>query len=303
MDISIIIISYNTKDVTRQCLDSIFQYTKDIEFEVIVVDNGSTDGSKEMLNSYPDIKYIQSGGNIGFGKANNLGYKYCCGRYVLLLNSDTYLLNNAIKLFADAFDKLPHDVGCAGCKLKSSDGSHNHSFGLLPDLKETVYGILGLYCRPFGIRFKRFNERDYDDINQLEVEYVMGADLCIRREVVEQCGLFDPDFFMYYEESEMQYRYRTAGYKSVIVSGPEIVHLECVSTKADGKKYSYRNRKMFFESYKLYMKKRYPWYKYMLFRMILVFQFPIFFASYYTLKESLSMIALLFTPVRPDIHE
>ena len=97
MNISIIIVNYNTREVTKQCLDSIFKWTKDVSFEVIVVDNNSHDGSKEMLASYPNIKYVQSGGNLGFGKANNLGYKFSSGRYILLLNSDTYLLNNAIK--------------------------------------------------------------------------------------------------------------------------------------------------------------------------------------------------------------
>lgn len=303
MDISIIIVNYNTCNITRKCLDSIFKWTHDVTFEVIVVDNDSYDGSKDMLSSYQGIKYVQSGRNLGFGKANNLGYKVSTGRYVLLLNSDTFLLNNAIKHFVDEFEKLEENVGCIGCRLQAPDGSANHSFGLIPNLTMALKGAIGIYLRPFGVSFKRFNEHDFDGIDKLEVEYVIGADLCIRREVVEKCGLFDPDFFMYYEESEMQSRYQKAGYKSMIVSTPKIVHLECVSTKKKGKKYTYHNRSMFFGSYILYMKKKYGWFKYILFRFLFLFYIPIFFASYYSFIESLKMVCMAFSPVKTDKHE
>ena len=139
-----------------------------------------------------------------------------------------------------------------------------------------------------------------DTSKSKEVEYVTGADICIRREVIEQCGLFDPDFFMYYEESEMQYRYSKAGFKSMIVPSPLIVHLECMSTKVEHKKYSYSNRQMFFNSYLLFMKKRCSWIGYIIFRIAFVFQFPIFLAPYYSCKEKFGMIALMFKPAKPD---
>ena len=300
MDISIIIVNYNTKDITRQCLDSIFDKTKNVKFEVIVVDNDSNDGSKEMLSKYDRIKYVQSGTNLGFGKANNLGYSKAVGRYVLLLNSDTYLLNNAIKLFVDAFDKLDDSVGCIGCRLKDPDGNYNHSFGKIPDLTGALKAAVSFYLKPFGIKLCRFNERKYDCQEAFEVDYIIGADLCIRRNCIEKCGLFDPDFFMYYEESELQNRYKKNGFKSMIVSGPEIVHLECASTKKQGKKYTYRNRRMFFSSYILYMKKKYGFWGYGLFRFIFLFYIPIFFASYYSLKESFEMVKMALSPIKKD---
>ena len=267
MNISIIIVNYNTKVVTKQCLDSIFKWTKDVSFEVIVVDNDSHDGSKEMLTSYPNIKYVQSGGNLGFGKANNLGYKYSSGRYILLLNSDTYLLNNAIKCFVNEFDKLPSTVGCIGGWLRSPDGSTNNSYGQIPNIYSAINNSLGLYLRVLGIR--PTPKKEYDDTAKSKhVEYVMGADICIRREVVEKCGMFDPDFFMYYEESEMQNRYRQSGYTSMIVPTPLIVHLECVSSKVENKKYSYSNRQTFFNSYMLYMKKTCSPLVYLFFRIV-----------------------------------
>lgn len=298
MDISVIIVNYNTKDVTRQCLNSIFEKTKDVQFEVIVVDNDSSDGSKEMLSSYNGIKYIQSGTNLGFGKANNLAYTYASGKYILLLNSDTYLLNNAIKLFVEEFEKMDESVGCIGCRLKDPNGNYNHSFGQIPDLKGAMKAAVGFYLKPFGIRFRSFDERNYDCYDVFEVGYVMGADLCIRKSVIEKQGLFDPDFFMYYEESEMQNRYKKNGFKSMIVSGPEIVHLENASTKKQGKKYTYKNRRMFFGSYILYMKKKYGFFRYGLFRFIFLFFIPIFFASYYSLRESFEMVKMTLSPIK-----
>ena len=299
MNISIILVNYNTREVTKQCLDSIFKWTKDVSFEVIVVDNDSHDGSKEMLASYPNIKYVQSGGNLGFGKANNLGYKFSSGRYILLLNSDTYLLNNAIKCFVDEFDKLPPSVGCIGGWLRSQDGDINNSYGQIPDIYSAMNNSFGLYLRVLGIKPKQKKEND-DPAKSKQVEYVMGADICIRREVVEKCGMFDPDFFMYYEESEMQSRYRQSGYTSMIVPTPLIVHLECVSSKVANKKYSYANRQTFFNSYMLYMKKTCSPLVYLFFRIVFLFQFPIFLASYYTLKEKLEMLALMFKPAKAD---
>lgn len=298
MDISIIIVNYNTRKVTVECLDSIFTQTKDVDFEVIVVDNASNDDSVAVLAEYPNIRLIKSKENLGFGKANNLGFTYTIGKYILLLNSDTILLNNAIKIFFDEFEKLDKNVACIGTRLLSIDGSYNHSFGVLPSIAVTIKSILNLYLRILGIRLKGFDERTFDGLEKFEVQYVIGADLCIRRDVIEKLGLFDPDFFMYYEESEMQFRYHRSGYDMMIVSGPNIVHLECVSTQVKGKKYTYKNRKMFFCSMFLYMKKRYSYSKYLLFRFIFLFYFPVFFASYYSGKEKLGMIKMLFTSIK-----
>lgn len=299
MDISVIIVNYNTKDITKQCLDSIYKWTKDVDFEVIVVDNASSDGSQTMLESYPEINYVQSGANLGFGKANNLGFQHSNGRYILLLNSDTYLLNNALKAFVDEFDDLPETVGCIGGWLRSPDGTPNHSYSRIPSLTTAIKTAFGIYGRLFGKKPQSQMIND-DTAKSKEVEYVTGADICIRRTVIEQCGMFDPDFFMYYEETEMQYRYSKAGFKSMIVPTPMIVHLECMSTKVEHKKYSYSNRHMYFNSYLLFMKKRCSWIGYVIFRMVFIFQFPIFLAPYYSCKEKLGMLALMFKPAKPD---
>ncbi|UVV84289.1 glycosyltransferase [Bacteroides thetaiotaomicron] len=105
MDVSVIIVNYNTKALTKSCIESIFSETCGIEFEVILVDNASSDGSKELFQIDERIIFIESNVNLGFGKANNLGYKYATGKYIFLLNSDTLLKNNAIKLFFDFAEK------------------------------------------------------------------------------------------------------------------------------------------------------------------------------------------------------
>lgn len=292
MDISVIIVNYNTYSVTKKCLDSIFEQTKDVSFEVIVVDNNSSDGSSEMLKNYPGIIFIQSGTNLGFGRANNLGYIKTTGEYILLLNSDTYLLNNALKCFVDEFRKMGENVSCLGAKLFKPDFSPNHSFQKLPSLFSDFRNMCDIYLRRLNIHLKSFNERDFDNIDCFPVEYITGADLCIRRSIIERFGLFDPDYFMYFEETDMQNRYRNAGLTNFIVSTPKIVHLEGTSSKQK----SFKNRRMFTTSLIMYRKKNYGTVRYLLSRLFLILSVPIYFASYYSLSESLKMVKLIFTP-------
>lgn len=118
MNVSVIIVNYNTKELTKNCLASIFEKTKNIDFEVIVSDNGSTDGSIEMIKSdFPQVVLIENNVNLGFGKANNIAAKIAKGKYLLFLNSDTILLNNAVKEFFDrAVDEKNKILGLYSCK-------------------------------------------------------------------------------------------------------------------------------------------------------------------------------------------
>lgn len=300
IDISVIIVNYNTCHITCECLNSIFSNTRDVTFEVIVVDNNSQrDDSRQVLRRYPNIKYIQSDINLGFGKANNLGYKFACGRYILLLNSDTYLLNNAFKLFVDSFDQLSDDVACVGCQLLSSDGEKNNSYGEFPSLSSTIRATASIYLRLIGLRLRKKQIIEANEQSPFYVPYVMGADLCIRRAAIESCGLFDPDFFMYYEETEMQHRYMKAGYKAMIVPGPRIVHLECVSTQGSSKKkYTYSNRKMFLQGQFLYFRKVYSYPLYLIYRFVYFFNLPIYFRPYYSWIEKIKLMGRLMSSTR-----
>ena len=228
MGISIIIVNYNTLDLTVDCIDSIITHTHDVEYEIIVVDNDSTDGSKEFLSKDKRIKYIQSGENLGFGRANNLGYEYSSGKYVFLLNSDTILLNNAIKEFYDRMETAPPQIACMGCLLTGKKGERIHSYGKFPTIGNEIVrrGIPFRKKMPWLSTGFDYPNVDYLDEHCFTVEYVTGADLFIRRDVIEKYGLFDKDFFMYYEETEMQHRYKQHGYLSCIIDSPQIIHLE-----------------------------------------------------------------------------
>ena len=132
MDVSVIIVNYNTLGLTSDCIESIIAQTSTVEYEIILVDNASTDGSKEVFAQDKRIKYIYSDRNLGFGRANNLGIREAKGRYLFFLNSDTILLNNAVKLFFDFCEKNPdRKIGAVGAVLKDQNQKNIHSPSLL----------------------------------------------------------------------------------------------------------------------------------------------------------------------------
>jgi GT2 family glycosyltransferase len=226
MDVSVIIVNYNTKQLTANCINSLFEQTRDITFEVILIDNDSSDGSVELFEKEDRVIFIKSEKNIGFGRANNLGYEISKGKYVLLLNSDTELINNAIKIFFDIAERMPKNIACFGCLLKNKNGAYSPSFGKFLTIKDVLLFSVNNYTKHFGLNLPIWNENRMIKRPPFEVEIIVGADLFIRREVVEKCGLFDPAFFMYHEENDLQRRYAEAGYSQVIIDGPEILHLE-----------------------------------------------------------------------------
>ena len=270
MDVSVIIVNYNTKELTAKCIDSIYAQTFGVSFEVILVDNASTDGSAFHFERDDRIHFVKSDINLGFGKANNLGYKYAEGRYIFLLNSDTVLLNNAIKLFYDKMESSDMSVGCMGCLLEDPNHHYVHSYADFPKVCNMMYS----HVSPRLFRLVGYGDIKMDDPKRRErnpsffqVEYVTGADLFIRKEVIEECGMFDPDFFMYYEDPEMQHRFVKRGYFSFIFDAPRIVHLEGRSMKPD-------NRKMFisFDSHLKYLRKTQPKLEVLILQILLLFK-------------------------------
>ncbi|MCI6806143.1 MAG: glycosyltransferase family 2 protein [Prevotella sp.] len=249
MDVSIIIVTYNTRVLTSNCIDSIIQNTTGVSYEIILVDNASVDGSKQLFEKDNRITYIYNTVNVGFGRANNIGYKVAKGKYIFLLNSDTILQNNSVKIFRDAMDHMPSNVACIGSQLLNGDGLPTKSFG----------------------PFFSFNVIIPKHVNQIidykipddgvPVDVIIGADMFIKKEVADIYGLFDPVFFMYQEENDMQRRYAAHGYISKIIEGPKIVHLEGKSNKHT------INVRMIGGAY-TYMKKWYPLWKYYLFRLL-----------------------------------
>ena len=227
-DVSIIIVNYNTKELTRNCLTSVFEKVKNINFEVFVVDNDSQDNSCEMIeHEFPQVKLIKNKKNYGFAVANNIAIKSSNSKYVFLLNSDTILLNNAPEQFFKFMEKTEnHNVGICGGKLYNHNMEYIHSYSSLPSLKNI---LVKTYFKSSFIE-KVINilpsfKPDKEPFYNREVGYITGANMFIRKSVLNEVGLFDEDFFMYFEEVELTYRITYKNYKSMLVADANIVHL------------------------------------------------------------------------------
>lgn len=266
MKVSVIIVNYNTLHVLRPCLDSIIEQTAGIDYEIIVVDNGSTDGSIEALSGDNRVILIPTGENLGFGRANNRGVEQAKGDYIFFLNSDTLLKNNAIKMLYDFAQQYQGKLGALGCILEDRQGNRIHSYGPFPKMGNDFHKFLWIPILK-GLRLYQQPAIEYPK-HWSKVDYVTGADLFVSRQVLDECGSFHPAFFMYYEESEMQHRFQLHGYDNILLNGPEIVHLEGEGGKA-GKQSkfirdTYRQERSLF----IYFKLTEPRWKYYLYRII-----------------------------------
>lgn len=229
MEISVIIISYNTSELLNDCLRSVFQNTVGLSFEVIVVDNNSKDDSCQMVETlYPQVKLIRSCTNLGFGKANNIGISQAKGKYVFLLNSDCVLINNAIKILHDLMERVGH-CAVSGGNLFNREMKPVHAYGCFNS-------PMRYFLRITGLRYLLKNTGNEEKRDRLtEVEQIVGADLMIRKSVLDEVGVFDERFFLYCEESELQFRIRKKGYGIVYTPEAKIFHLEGASTKKNKK--------------------------------------------------------------------
>lgn len=257
MQVSIIIVNYNTKKITNDCIDSIISQTKDIEYEIILIDNASTDGSKEYFEKRNDIKYIYSNENLGFGRANNLGAKEAKGDFLFLLNSDTLLIENSIKKLYYFFcqNELGLKIGALGCVLIDKNLKINGFGDEFPSCTKEISNYLSLI--PILKFFSKRNIRKELELlanDYFEIDYVIGADILMRKEVFNNLNGFDEDFFMYYEESDLQKRMNLLNLKSFIYTKTNIIHLEDASGKAI-EHYSNMKRIIVHKSKNLYLKK------------------------------------------------
>ena len=268
MEVSIIIVNYNTQQLTCACIDSIIAKITGIDYEIILVDNASTDGSQEHFCRDERIKFIEAGRNLGFGKANNLGVNQANGDYLFFLNSDTLLLNNAIYEMWRYCEKHKEDnIGGLGCILCDGNNQRCHSYAKLNTWKDIVKSY---FLAPYSkTKAKEIMAMDAEDESKdaFEVGYVTGADLFVSRKVIDECGCFDPDFFMYSEESEMQWRFKKHGYKNMIIKSPKIMHLEGMS-QAKKKSPTMKKIIMTQSSLYLYVKKTSSSFQYTMFRFL-----------------------------------
>jgi len=229
LDLSIIITSFNTREILSDCILSVIKYTKGIDYEIIVVDNGSKDGSsegiREIAKKYPQVGLIDAKSNIGFGKANNLGNTKAKGEYLLFLNSDTLIFDNAIRESLDRFKKIS-DGGAYSCKLLNADKSAQASGGHFPTLGNVFAWQLFIDDIPLiGRLIPSFHPQlgSYDRNQQMD--WVTGAFMIIPKKVFDEVGGFDENIFMYTEEMELCFRLSKLCYKTIYQNSPAIIHL------------------------------------------------------------------------------
>lgn len=241
VDVSIIIVNYNTIDLLRNCINSILDNTFNITYEIIVVDNASTDDSVSMIKSeFKSVNLIESKVNGGFAYANNLGIIASSGRYVFLLNSDTVIIKDVLEKMILYMDDNK-DIGLLGPELLNGDRTHQTSISAFPTFKREFYHIYKLknvlripFIKNFFVKFGgKLGSKDLQQYmknfqniqNPQRVQVLVGAALLIRRKVIEDIGMLDERYFMYYEEIDFCYQAHRVGWSRVYYPYGQIVHL------------------------------------------------------------------------------
>ncbi|MEN3037660.1 MAG: glycosyltransferase [Candidatus Kryptonium sp.] len=255
VDLSIIIVNYNVKDFLENALISIRKATVGINTEIFVVDNASEDGSVEMIRQkFPDVKLIANSENLGFAKANNQALKLAKGKYILLINPDTIVQEDTFKVLISFFEAHP-ECGMAGCKVLNPDGTLQlacrRSFPTPWVAFTKMVGLSALF--PRSKIFGRYNLTYLDPDEITEVDAVSGSFMMIRREVYEQVGGLDEDFFMYGEDIDWCYRIKKAGWKIYYVPLTQIIHFKGESTKRS----NLDEIRIFYDAMKIFVKKHY----------------------------------------------
>ena len=226
MKLSIIIVSWNVKKVLIDCLGSIEENPASEPFEVIVVDNASSDGTVESLrNKFPEVVVIANSQNLGFAAANNQGIEKSQGEYILLLNPDTIVHSGSLDVLIEFMDENK-DVGICGPQLLNQDGTIQSSVRCFPTFRGALYRHTVIrYLGLFKNEYKKWLMKNFDHKTKMDVDQVMGAALMIRQSIIEDIGVMDEQFFMYYEEVDLCFRIKQAGWRVVFMPEVVITHL------------------------------------------------------------------------------
>jgi GT2 family glycosyltransferase len=276
MDLSVIIVSYNTKDILIECINSIYKHTQNLNFEVIVYDNASGDGTVDELAKLPyeTLTIIENGKNLGFSKANNVGLKISGGKYVLFLNSDTLVKQGVLKGMAEFMDENKK-AGAATCKVvlpngKIDDASHRG----FPTPWNALVHFSGISKLLGKTRLFGGYNMGYMDLNKThQIDALAGAFMLVRRQAGEEAGWWDEDYFFYGEDLDFCYMLKKAGWKIYYVPKYKILHYKGVSggikkisknitvadknTKRAAKRARFNAMRIF---YKKHYENKYPWF-------------------------------------------
>lgn len=226
MDLSIIIINYNVYDDLIKCINSIQQNIVKILYEIIVVDNNSTERKiDKLLDDYPDVKLINNNENNGFGFANNLGVKYAKGEYLLFINPDIIINDNSLEKLYNFLIEQP-GAGVVGPIQEKPGAGIEHYYTFFPGIYSRLMQEFRLYMTAPVMKYRFFEFLDTNIKNGLpfEVDWVMGSCMMMKKEIFLNIGKFDEAFFLYEEETELEFRIKKSGLKNYIIPSAKVLH-------------------------------------------------------------------------------
>lgn len=225
-DVSVIILNYQSRGLTRECIKSFKRVAGDVRLEIIVVDNGGERAVEETIkNRFQDVCYIKVSRNVGFAAGNNIGARVAAGRYLLFANQDLTATEQSVATLHAFMEENPN-VGVSGPRLVYPDGSPQQSFyrfytPLTPLYRRTILGRLSRGAR----HLDRFLMKDCDTSGVCNVDFLMGACLCVRASAIEKVGLFDERFFFYFEDTDWCRRFWEAGWRVCYVPTSTMIHI------------------------------------------------------------------------------
>ena len=259
--LSVIIVNYNVKFYLEQCLESVRRASKGLQVETFVVDNLSTDGSVAYLRErFPEVTFIENRENVGFARANNQAIRQSKGRYVLLLNPDTFVGEDTLARMVEFMEAHP-EAGGAGAYMLNADGT------FAPESRRGLPTPFVAFCKMSGLT-KLFPKSrllgryymGYLDANEVnEIEAISGACMMLRREALDKVGLLDEDFFMYGEDIDLSYRVLKGGYKNYFIP-TRMLHYKGESTAKNSYRYAYT----FYQAMRLFFRKHYGHYSFII---------------------------------------
>jgi GT2 family glycosyltransferase len=256
--LSIVLVGWNNKAYLDPCLKSLYDSGMKNSFDVTVVDNGSTDGSQQMLaEKYPDVMQIQNAGNVGLGKASNQGIEATKGHYILLLNNDTIVNGVSFDAMIEFLDKNPK-TGAVGGKLMNPDGTIQAGYNYFSSLHEEF-----LVATQLGELFKPGYPAVMDVQEVKSVDWLGSACLMVRRSALDQVGLLDEGYFIYGDEADLQYRLKKAGWDVYFLPHATTIHYGGRSMDR------WKRRKMVYRGKMLFYQKHYGVFKTLLLRILL----------------------------------
>lgn len=249
MDLSIIIVNWNTREYLDRCLQSVLGELGGLGNEIFVVDNASDDGSVEMIQTqYPQVRLIANEGNPGFARANNMAIRESKGRYILLLNPDTEMKAGALAALLEFMERTP-GAGAAGARLLNADGTLQTSAYPEPTIGRELWRLFHLdTIRPYA----NYPMHAWDLKQPRQVDVLMGACVLLPRKALDTAGLFDEQFFMYSEEVDLCLRLRRAGWQLYWVPQAEVIHYGGQSTQQAAEEMFlclYRGKIMYFRKH------------------------------------------------------